>query len=209
MFCSKCGYENPDTISVCIKCGTRLSKEYFEPQEKKEKTIKVTKAEADLSINKRQALGLAGSLILFLGVFMPIIRAPIVGSLNYFQNGKGDGTIVLILAVISFILVLQKKYKGLWFTGLGSLGMLLFTFINFQRGLAQMQAQLQRELTDNLFAGLGELALRSVQLQWGWAFLVIGTVLVIATAAVGGTITSKADIEGKKGKSIKSFRLYK
>jgi hypothetical protein len=52
---------------------------------------------------------------------MPIWNIPFRGTMNYFQNGKGDGTIVLILAVISLILVLIKRYKALWFTGIGSL----------------------------------------------------------------------------------------
>lgn len=61
----------------------------------------------------KQLLGLIGSIVLFIGVFTPIVSIPLIGEMNYFQNGKGDGTIVLILAVISFILVLAQQYRGL------------------------------------------------------------------------------------------------
>jgi hypothetical protein len=61
-------------------------------------------------MNTKQLLGLIGSIVLFIGVFTPIVSVPIMGNMNYFQNGKGDGTIVLVLAVISLILVLAKKY---------------------------------------------------------------------------------------------------
>ena len=39
----------------------------------------------------RKIIGLSGAVILFVGVFCPIISMPIMGSMNYFQNGKADG----------------------------------------------------------------------------------------------------------------------
>ena len=54
-------------------------------------------------------LGLIGSVVLFIGVFAPIVSVPIMGNINYFQNGQGDGMIILVLAVISLILVLMGK----------------------------------------------------------------------------------------------------
>ena len=128
-----------------------------------------------LGMSKKQILGLVGSIILILGVFMPLISMPIMGSLNYIQNGKGDGLFILLLAVVSLILVVLKKYKGLWFTGFGSLAIMAYTFINLQIWISESQ----RELAGNLFAGLA-----TVQLQWGWAVLTIGAVLIIASAAI-------------------------
>ena len=133
---------------------------------------------------KKQLLGLIGSIVLFVGVFTPIVSVPIMGNMNYFQNGKGDGTIVLILAVISLVLVLVKKYKGLWFTGIGSLAVMLFTFINFQSTISQAKADMELELAENPFRGLVDMAMQSVQLQWGWALLIVGAALVIASAAI-------------------------
>jgi len=135
-------------------------------------------------MNKKQLLGLTGSFILFIGVFAPIVSVPIIGNLNYFQNGKGDGTIIIILAVISLILTLSKKYNWLWVTGFGSLGVLAFTFINFQKTISRIKADLQLELVGNPFAGWAELALQSVQLQWGWAVLIVGSLLLISAAAI-------------------------
>ncbi len=150
----------------------------------------------------RQLVGLFGSIILVVGVFtpigsiilsvrvfMPILGVPI-GNLNYFQNGKGDGMIVLILAVISLVLVLIKAYEWLWFTGLGSMGVLLFTFINFQSRMSQAIANMKSELAGNRdladLADLADMAILSVQLQWGWALLIVGAALVIASAAMKG-----------------------
>jgi hypothetical protein len=62
---------------------------------------------------KEQILGLVRSAVLFIGVFTPIVGLPIVGTRNYFQNGQGDAVIVLVLALISLLLTLAKRYRGL------------------------------------------------------------------------------------------------
>lgn len=135
-------------------------------------------------MDTKQIIGLCGSLILFIGVFTPIVSAPFIGNMNYFQNGKGDGTFLIILAVISFILVLTKKYRALWATGLFSFAILAFTFINFQMKISDMKADMNSELAGNPFRGLAEIAMHSVQLQWGWAVLIVGATLVIVCAAI-------------------------
>jgi hypothetical protein len=135
-------------------------------------------------MNTKQLLGLLGSIILCIGVFTPIVSVPMMGDMNYFQNGEGDGSIILILAAISLALVLAKKYSGLWFTGFGSMAVMAFTFINFQLRIADMKAQMEKELAGNPFRGLADLAMQSVQLQWGWALLIVGAALVIASAAL-------------------------
>lgn len=50
--------------------------------------------------------------------------------------------------------------------------------------MSQARTEMRRELADNPFAGIGEIAMQSVQLQWGWALLIVGAALVIAAAAV-------------------------
>lgn len=104
--------------------------------------------------------------------------------MNYFQNGKGDGTVVLVLAGISLVLVLAEKFKGLWFTGCGSLGMIIFTFINFQTSMSQAKTDMESDLAGNPFRGLADVAMQSIQLQWGWPVLIVGAALVIASAAM-------------------------
>jgi len=135
-------------------------------------------------MNKKQIMGFLGSIFLFIGVFAPLIRMPILGNMNYIQSGKGDGIIIIFLAVISFILTIIKKYKGLWFTGIGSLGVIAFTFINLQIIMTTAKAQIETELAENLFKGVADLLMQSVQLQYGWVFLIIGVILIITTAVI-------------------------
>jgi len=209
--CPLCDFENEEGSKFCSKCNILLIKPKAfaikeNPYVKKEKPeIKLdyiinkiddaaTKFHESREYNEpyerenkkgtKQLLGLLGSAILFVGVFAPIVSIPIMGNMNYFQNGKGDGVIVLVLAVISLILVLLKKFKGLWFTGLGSMAIMTFTFINFQMALSNTRTQMETELTGNPFRGIADMAMQSVQIQWGWALLIIGVVLLIASAAI-------------------------
>jgi hypothetical protein len=90
-------------------------------------------------------LGLIGSLLLTVGVFAPILSVPIMGTINYFANGKGDGTLVLILAVVSLILTVRRRYEWLLTTGVASLAMMTFTFINFQLRMSEANANVESE----------------------------------------------------------------
>ena len=61
---------------------------------------------------------------------------------------------------------------------------MLFAFINFQLKMSQAKADMESELAGNPFRGLADMAMQSVQLQWGWALLTVGAALVIASAAI-------------------------
>lgn len=211
--CPLCDFENEEGNKFCHNCNIPLIKpEASDIKENPHIKIKKENSEnkLDYIVNKiddaatkfhesreygepyergikkgtKQLLGLIGSAILFVGVFAPIVSIPIMGNMNYFQNGKGDGVIVLILAVISLILVLLKKFKGLWFTGLGSMAIMTFTFINFQMALTNTKIQMEKDLAGNPFRGIADMAMQSVQIQWGWALLIVGAVLVITSAAI-------------------------
>jgi len=210
MKCPQCDFENEEGSKFCSNCNIPLNEpKAFDIKENPHTKIKKEKPETMLNylVNKiddtatkfhefrepcergnkkgtKQLLGLIGSAVLFVGVFAPIISVPIMGNMNYFQNRRGDGIIVLVLVAVSLILILLKKFKGLWFTGLSSMAILAFTFINFQIKMSDVKTQMEIELTGNPFRGIADMAIQSVQLQWGWALLIIGVSLVIASAAI-------------------------
>lgn len=136
----------------------------------------------------RQMVGLMGCVLLFIGVFMPLIKIPFIGDVNYLANGKGDGIIILVLAVVSLFLVLSKNYKGLYFTGLASGGLMLFTFINIQSRISDMKTSLNKSLAGNPFRGIADAAAQAVQIQWGWAFLILGVILLLVAAAANSEV---------------------
>lgn len=131
-------------------------------------------------MERRQVIGVAGAATLFVGVFLPIVSLPIVGAQNYFQNGRGDGAILLAIAAISLLATLAKRFTWVSIAGIFSLALLGYTFIAFRSRLAEMRATIERDLAGNPFAGIGEAMMQSVQLQWGWAVLVVGALLLCA-----------------------------
>jgi hypothetical protein len=137
------------------------------------------KAEA-ASSKQSFILGLAGSAVLSVGVLAPIISIPIIGTINYLMNGKGDGVIVLVLAGLSALLTLIKVYRGLWATGLLAVGLVTYSFTTLHYRLSQARDEMARTTDDNPFVGLGKTMMEAVQLQWGWAVLLIGGLLLVA-----------------------------
>jgi hypothetical protein len=111
----------------------------------------------------KQLLGIFGSLILFAGVFCPFFRI-FDEPMDYFHGV--DGVVVLSLAVISFICVLSRAFQALWFTGIGAMGILLFSVINYQ-----------------MMVSGKPLLSATLSLDWGCPLLIVGAALVIAAAA--------------------------
>ncbi len=145
---------------------------------------------ASAATGNKQMVGLIGSALMFLGVFCPFVSVPIIGHLNYFQNGRGDGAIVLLFALGSAALACTRRFTLLWFTGGGTLGVLALTYLNLGATLEDLRSQMQTDLRGNPFARLGEMAVQSVQMQWGVAVVVLGAVLVIASAAMPANRTN-------------------
>lgn len=129
-------------------------------------------------------VGILGVLLLMIGVFTPIIKIPLIGELNYFQNGKGDGTIILVIATYSLLLIFSKMKNGLWITGFSCLGLLSFTFFNLTNHLGNTGKFMGKSMSNNPFEGIAEIFFRSVQLQWGWILLIAGSILVIISASL-------------------------
>jgi hypothetical protein len=129
-------------------------------------------------------VGLIGVSLLFIGVFSPIINAPIVGNRNFFQNGEGDGVIILVLAAVSLLLILSKHFKLLWLPGLISFGFMIFTFIHIKWRIHHIIDDANEKLAGNPFRPVVDVAFQSIQIQWGWAVLVAGSVFVLLAAAL-------------------------
>ena len=108
--CPKCGSPVSEDATDCMMCGLVLAKykapavvqrdmvaqekpftmSYSPDPEVYEASAQVVNNQIDL----KMILGLAGAAVLFIGVFVPLVSVPIVGSVNYIQNGRGDGWII-------------------------------------------------------------------------------------------------------------------
>ena len=66
----------------------------------------------EISISKQQLIALFGAILLLIGAFLPVLSAPIVGSVSLFNNGKSDGMIIAGLAVIAIIEAAQVRTRA-------------------------------------------------------------------------------------------------
>jgi hypothetical protein len=127
-------------------------------------------------MSKKQLVGLVGSILIIVGVFLPIASISIFGSIKFFD--ATGGKVVLALGLASLALTFMKKYVGLWATGLLSLGLTVLNLINTQSDLASMSGP----------SGAGGSQLNVSDLvttEWlGWIVLIAGSVAVILAAAL-------------------------
>jgi hypothetical protein len=120
-----------------------------------------------------------GCIFLCVGIFAPIMSLPLIGNVNYLYL-KGDSIIILILAIISLIIILQDKYQLLWITATTTLGVIIIGFFHTQLLLLQVRVGIEELLSPAMFRGLVDVAVNSIQIQWGWILLFLGVGSMIA-----------------------------
>jgi tetratricopeptide (TPR) repeat protein len=138
-------------------------------------------------MNKIKILGMSGVGLLGVGTFLPIVDVPVAGGVTYFRGGQGDGIFILIFAVLGAFFIYRKFYRWLLFPGAAALVLLTYGFFNLQRILGTLESQVKAEsagVTDSALrdtvAGMADTAVRTIHLQWGWAILLAGALLLIA-----------------------------
>ncbi|MDO5541719.1 MAG: zinc ribbon domain-containing protein [Acinetobacter sp.] len=135
-----------------------------------------------MEFSKQQLVGLVGGIVLLLGVFLPIVSMPIAGSISIFSSGRIDGYVLLGLAIISLILAFINNIKPLRITGGVSLLIVVIDFIYLLYKLNNIKGDITDKLKDNPFGGMAEAMMSTVQIQYGWVFLFIGSLLLVYAA---------------------------
>ena len=140
----------------------------------------------DIKLEKPQIIGFAGALLLAIGCFVPIVHLPIVGSINYVFNGRGDGMIVLAMSVVSAVLAFFRIYQFLWASAGLVAVICLYTFFKLESLISDLHGKLDTDLAGNPFRGLADVLVSSVGLEWGWIVLALGIGTLIFAAIAGG-----------------------
>jgi type IV pilus assembly protein PilA len=150
-----------------------------------ERSLVVTFASEDghlTRINVAQLMGYLGVGLLLLGNFCPIVSIPIVGTLSYFRNGSEEGIALIGLSIASVFCLIQKRFSWLYGTGIWALFLVVARFLQLHMALEETKSKAGRELAGNPFSSLANLAVESIQLQWGWVILFLGVTLVLTAA---------------------------
>ncbi len=119
----------------------------------------------EIRIGKPQAIGFAGALFLAIGCFVPLVHLPIVGSINYVYNSRGDGMIVLAMAAVSAVLVFLGHYRFLWISAGVAAAVCLYTFFRLESVISDMHRTMDTDLAGNPFRGLADALVSSIGLE--------------------------------------------
>ncbi|ENX13293.1 hypothetical protein F895_02597 [Acinetobacter sp. CIP 64.2] len=134
-----------------------------------------------MEFSKQQLIGFFGAFLLLIGVFLPVISAPLIGTVSLINNGKGDGMIICGLAILSFVIIALKRIKLLWLSGGISFLLLSYDLYTIASTISKTKAEVTSKLQGNPFGGLAEAMMSSIQLQYGWVILFIGCIILIIT----------------------------
>jgi hypothetical protein len=162
--------------SYCKDCIANQPQKVLEA--KKQEQLK-TSAKPKPHNMVQLGLGLAGSLFLIMGIFIPFVSA--IGiDINLFHNGKGDGMIVGALALIAVALSIGKAYEWLWTIGGASLATIAYDLWSINHYYAG-QKSLNREFTQDaeLLRISDKLIDHAYSVQWGVGVLIVGSILLI------------------------------
>ena len=130
----------------------------------------------------RQTLAVTAAILLIIGAFAPIVSFPFVGDIDFFREGYGDGYILLIMAGLSAALAVTGRWKQVLVPGLGSLAVILWTFLGVQDTVSQARSGGPAVLAGNPHEGLAPSVMASIQWDWGWILLFAGSCLLIYSA---------------------------
>ncbi|MCC3145324.1 hypothetical protein LJ207_08310 [Halanaerobium sp. Z-7514] len=111
---------------------------------------------------KKLYISLIAIFALIIGIFTPLVSAPMIGQISYFSDAQGGALFIFMLALISLILTINKYFKHLAITALSALAFNIYTFI-----------QLKESAGENV---------ELLVYEYGWIFLILGSLLLLIAA---------------------------
>ena len=125
-------------------------------------------------MSQRQKLGFGAAAALLFGVFCPVMQLPFVGGMSLSQGTYGY--ILIAMALLAAVAVGTQRWKVVWVPAITSCLQLNWMLVRYVQMKREMKSEMG-ELEDNPVAGLAQLAITSVRLDWG--------VIVLLAASVG------------------------
>ena len=130
-------------------------------------------------------LALVGAGLLIVGVFLPIVSLPIVGSMNMLMPGGqiGDGIFILVFALAGGGLALAGKVRHVVWPALLSLAFTAWKYVSLQGTLDEARAR----MTDQMGAdsGMASGLTDAIQMNLlGWAVLGIGGIVLLVAGVL-------------------------
>jgi hypothetical protein len=120
-----------------------------------------------VQMGTREAVALCGCAVLAIGAFCPVVSAPFGVELTLFNNGNGDGVVLLGL---SRLILVSRSAKFSWLAGGSALGLVAYDLNHASSYISSSSNPFVRA---------------TVQLQWGWVVMIVGAALLIVAPILG------------------------
>jgi hypothetical protein len=133
-------------------------------------------------MSRWQIVALLGIAILIIGLFVPIVDVPL-GKLNYFSvfRTAHGAKFLLALMVASAVLVFFRLFKILRMTGGLAFALIIGHMIFMGRWVRAEDAKTNAGF-HSVLRETSPWPEHYYRLQWGWAILIIGAVLIIVAS---------------------------
>ncbi|RUR12431.1 hypothetical protein [Legionella septentrionalis] len=129
-------------------------------------------------------VGCLGVILLLIGIFSPIAAAPMIGDLNLFRNGKGDGIFILFLSSFWLVKFMRAGRMGLTILSMLIGGLIIYDLVFTYNLIQNIKSDLANQLADNPFAGIANTMIGSIEMKWGWILLLLGASLMLLSSIV-------------------------
>ncbi|HEY0117024.1 MAG TPA: hypothetical protein VGB54_15030, partial [Allosphingosinicella sp.] len=127
-------------------------------------------------------VALIGAALLGVGAFLPVVQIPKRGTVTFMQIEYAGIILLALVALIVALAAIGRLRHAVW-PGIASLVLTGYAYWRVQGEMAAMRARAGSLQDDPLGAAQGMIAAGS-RLEYGWAVLVFGAILVIAGAAM-------------------------
>ena len=132
-----------------------------------------------------------GTLLLILGVFLPLATIPVVGDISYYRVASTEAIIVTLFAISAPVLIMQNKAAFTFISALGVWLTLLWPALKniFSGGGDDggMLGKLTKQASDPLADFAAELFSRVDSFSWGGFIFLIG----LLTLTIGCVLTTR------------------
>ncbi len=139
----------------------------------------------------QRRVSFSGAALTCLGVFLPVLSAPIFGSINVMDAHRDLGMALLGFAIAGSVLCWRRYYDASAITGAANFAILCAAYWGLRHGIDAVFSS-QNDVFSPLERALATGALNLIQLQWGFTVLIVGALLVVAGASPLTRVLGKA-----------------
>ena len=194
VFCRSCGAALTDGTTACPDCGAKYA-EGAQFCHKCGRPLRGgTRAPAPVAatsnpLTKPFLLGAAGAVLALLGVFMPFVRVPLLGGVNYLRLDSTKGLLIVAAAVLGGGALIARVYK---FSTLVAMGAVALTGRDLYDAISGIEKAKGGD-------SLGQSLASTVQIAPGGIVIILGAILLFVASVWAADLEKRRSGAGVDG----------